>query len=132
MASFYAQVRANATLPAIKEFMAELKRMSMTGLTDKEVKFMRLAVGQQDALSYETPAKKAALLGTILNYDLPKDFVAQRNQIVATITKAEMDKLAKKWINPKDYQIVIVGDAKALLPQLKTLDLPIHQLALNQ
>ncbi|MCD9496678.1 M16 family metallopeptidase [Photobacterium carnosum] len=132
LASFYAQVRANATLPAIKEFMTELKRMSMTGLTDKEVKFMRLAVGQQDALSYETPAKKAALLGNILSYDLPKDFVAQRNHIVATITKTEMDKLAQKWFNPKDYQIVIVGDAKTLLPQLKTLDLPIHQLALNQ
>nr|WP_269782768.1 pitrilysin family protein [Photobacterium carnosum] len=132
LASFYAQVRANATLPAIKEFMTELKRMSMTGLTDKEVKFMRLAVGQQDALSYETPAKKAALLGNILSYDLPKDFVAQRNHIVATITKIEMDKLAQKWFNPKDYQIVIVGDAKTLLPQLKTLDLPIHQLALNQ
>ncbi|WP_297483468.1 pitrilysin family protein [uncultured Photobacterium sp.] len=132
MASFYAQVRADATVPAIKEFMAELKRMSMTGLTDKEVKFMRLAVGQQDALSYETPAKKAALLGNILSYDLPTDFVSQRNHIVATITKTEMDKLAKKWFNPKDYQIVIVGDAKKLLPQLKTLDLPIHQLALNQ
>jgi zinc protease len=130
--NFYAQVRANATLPAIKEFMAELKRMSTTGLTDKEVQFMRLAVGQQDALSYETPAKKAALLGTILSYDLPKDFVAQRNHIVATITKAEMDKLAQKWFNPKDYQIVIVGDAKTLLPQLKTLGLPVHQLMLNQ
>ncbi|KJG19624.1 peptidase M16 [Photobacterium iliopiscarium] len=130
--NFYAQVRANATLPAIKEFMAELKRMSTTGLTDKEVQFMRLAVGQQDALSYETPAKKAALLGTILSYDLPKDFVAQRNHIVATITKAEMDKLAQKWFNPKDYQIVIVGDAKTLLPQLKILGLPVHQLMLNQ
>nr|WP_269780734.1 pitrilysin family protein [Photobacterium phosphoreum] len=132
MASFYAQVRANATLPAIKEFIAELTRMSTTGLTDKEVKFMRLAVGQQDALSYETPAKKAALLGTILSYDLPQDFVAQRNHIVATITKAEMDKLAHKWFNPKDYQIIIVGDAKTLLPQLKTLGLPVHQLVLNQ
>lgn len=132
MASFYAQVRANATLPAIKEFIAELTRMSTTGLTDKEVKFMRLAVGQQDALSYETPAKKAALLGTILSYDLPQDFVAQRNHIVATITKAKMDKLAQKWFNPKDYQIIIVGDAKTLLPQLKTLGLPVHQLVLNQ
>lgn len=132
MASFYAQVRANATLPAIKEFIAELTRMSTTGLTDKEVKFMRLAVGQQDALSYETPAKKAALLGTILSYDLPQDFVAQRNHIVATITKAKMDKLAHKWFNPKDYQIIIVGDAKTLLPQLKTLGLPVHQLVLNQ
>nr|WP_269781443.1 pitrilysin family protein [Photobacterium phosphoreum] len=132
MASFYAQVRANATLPAIKEFIAELTRMSTTGLTDKEVKFMRLAVGQQDALSYETPAKKAALLGTILSYDLPQDFVAQRNHIVATITKAKMDKLAHKWFNPKDYQIIIVGDTKTLLPQLKTLGLPVHQLVLNQ
>ncbi|MEC6816564.1 pitrilysin family protein [Photobacterium toruni] len=132
MASFYAQVRANATLPAIKEFMVELKRMSSTGLTDKEVKFMRLAVGQQDALSYETPTKKAALLGTILSYDLPKDFVTQRNHIVATITKTEMDNLAKKWFNPNDYQIIVVGDAKTLLPQLKTLGLPIHQLVLNQ
>ncbi|PSU75348.1 M16 family metallopeptidase [Photobacterium phosphoreum] len=132
MASFYAQVRANATLPAINEFIAELTRMSTTGLTDKEVKFMRLAVGQQDALSYETPAKKAALLGTILSYDLPQDFVAQRNHIVATITKAKMDKLAHKWFNPKDYQIIIVGDAKTLLPQLKTLGLPVHQLVLNQ
>ncbi|PSW39570.1 peptidase M16 [Photobacterium phosphoreum] len=132
MASFYAQVRANATLPAIKEFIAELTRMSTTGLTDKEVKFMRLAVGQQDALSYETPAKKAALLGTILSYDLPQDFVAQRNHIVATITKAKMDKLAHKWFNPKGYQIIIVGDAKTLLPQLKTLGLPVHQLVLNQ
>ncbi|WP_413525644.1 M16 family metallopeptidase [Photobacterium phosphoreum] len=132
MASFYAQVRANATLPALKEFIAELTRMSTTGLTDKEVKFMRLAVGQQDALSYETPAKKAALLGTILSYDLPQDFVAQRNHIVATITKAKMDKLAHKWFNPKDYQIIIVGDAKTLLPQLKTLGLPVHQLVLNQ
>ena len=132
MASFYAQVRANATLPAIKEFIAELTQMSTTGLTDKEVKFMRLAVGQQDALSYETPSKKAALLGTILSYHLTPDFVAQRNQIVATITKTEMDNLAHKWFNPKDYQIIIVGDAKTLLPQLKTLGLPVHQLVLNQ
>ncbi|OBU32430.1 M16 family metallopeptidase [Photobacterium kishitanii] len=132
MASFYAQVRANATLPAIKEFMAELKRMSTTGLTDKEVKFMRLAVGQQDALSYETPSKKAALLGTILSYNLAPSFVAERNHIVATITKAEMDNLAHKWFNPKDYQIIIVGDTKTLLPQLKTLGLPVHQLVLNQ
>ncbi len=132
MASFYAQVRANATLPAIKEFMAELKRMSTTGLTDKEVKFMRLAVGQQDALSYETPSKKAALLGTILSYNLAPSFVAERNHIVATITKAEMDNLAHKWFNPKDYQIIIVGDTKTLLPQLKTLGSTVHQLVLNQ
>ncbi|WP_318440524.1 M16 family metallopeptidase [Photobacterium leiognathi] len=129
---YYAQVRANTTVASIKEFLAELKKMSTSGLTDKEVNFMRLAVGQQDALSYETPSQKAALLGNILAYHLPKDFVAQRNHIVDSISKSTMDKLAEKWFNPKDYQIIVVGDAKSLEPQLKTLGLPVHLLSLTK
>ncbi|KJG00847.1 M16 family metallopeptidase [Photobacterium angustum] len=129
---YYAQVRADATVASIKEFLAELKKMSTSGLTDKEVNFMRLAVGQKDALSYETPSQKASLLGNILAYDLPNDFVAQRNHIVDTITKTTMDKLAQKWFNPKDYQIIVVGDAKTLEPQLKALDLPVHLLTLTK
>ncbi len=129
---YYAQVRANATVASIKEFLAELKKMSTSGLTDKEVNFMRLAVGQQDALSYETPSQKAALLGNILAYHLPKDFVAQRNHIIISINKSTMDKLAEKWFNPKDYQIIVVGDAKSLEPQLKTLGLPVHLLSLTK
>ncbi|WP_305403202.1 M16 family metallopeptidase [Photobacterium leiognathi] len=129
---YYAQVRANTTVASIKEFLDELKKMSTSGLTDKEVNFMRLAVGQQDALSYETPSQKAALLGNILAYHLPKDFVAQRNHIVDSISKSTMDKLAEKWFNPKDYQIIVVGDAKSLEPQLKTLGLPVHLLSLTK
>ncbi|WP_305374320.1 M16 family metallopeptidase [Photobacterium leiognathi] len=129
---YYAQVRANATVASIKEFLAELKKMSTSGVTDKEVNFMRLAVGQQDALSYETPSQKAALLGDILTYNLPKDFVAQRNYIVDSISKSMMNELAHKWFNPKDYQIIVVGDAKSLEPQLKTLGLPVHTLTLTK
>ncbi|KLV04936.1 peptidase M16 [Photobacterium aquae] len=123
---YYAQVRADATLPSVKEFLAELGKMSRDGVTDKELAFMRLAVGQKDALSYETPSKKAQLLGQILTYSLPENFVEQRNQIAASISKSTIDKLAAKWFNPQDYQIIVVGDAKSLKPQLETLGLPIE------
>ncbi|EPG0370931.1 M16 family metallopeptidase [Photobacterium damselae] len=132
LATFYAQVRADASLAATKEFLAELKKMSQGGLTDKEMKFMRLAVGQQDALKYEAPAKKAQLLGQMLTYSLPKDFVEQRNKIAATISKSELDKLAKKWFNPQDYQIIVVGDVAKLKPQFATLGLPIHVIKSQQ
>ncbi|WP_305371585.1 hypothetical protein, partial [Photobacterium leiognathi] len=79
-----------------------------------------------------TPSQKAALLGNILAYHLPKDFVAQRNHIVDSISKSTMDKLAEKWFDPKDYQIIVVGDAKSLEPQLKTLGLPLHLLSLTK
>jgi zinc protease len=128
---YYAQVRADASLASAKEFLAELEKMSSEGVTDKEVDFMRLAVGQKDALSYETPSKKAQLLGQILTYSLPDNFVEERNEIVAKISKERLNELAEKWFNPDDYQIIVVGDAKALTPQFETLGIPMKTIQPN-
>jgi len=125
---YYAQVRADASLASLKEFLAELEKMSSEGVTDEEVAFMRLAVGQKDALNYETPGKKAQLLGQILTYSLPENFVETRNDIVATITKTRLNQLASTWFNPKDYQIIVVGDAKSLTSQFESLGIPIKTL----
>jgi len=72
---FSAQVRADATLASLEEMIAELKNYSENGMTDEELSFMRLAVGQQDALTYETPSQKASLLSSILTYSLDKDYL---------------------------------------------------------
>nr|WP_240153012.1 pitrilysin family protein [Photobacterium alginatilyticum] len=125
---YYAQVRADASLASLKEFLAELEKMSSEGVTDEEVAFMRLAVGQKDALNYETPGKKAQLLGQILTYSLPENFVDTRNDIVVSISKSRLNELASTWFNPKDYQIIVVGDAKSLTPQFETLGIPIKVL----
>lgn len=128
LSAYYAQVRADASLASVKEFLAELQRMATDGVTDEEMAFMRLAVGQNDALNYETPGKKAQLLGQILTYSLPENFVEKRNEIVAGISKARINELAAKWFNPADYQIIVVGDAKSLKPQFEQLGLPIREL----
>ncbi|MDH6024152.1 M16 family metallopeptidase [Vibrio splendidus] len=125
---FSAQVRANATVPSIQEFISELNEFSQSGLTDEEVKFMRLAVGQQDALKYETPSQKAGLLSNIVALSLDEDYLQQRNQIVETVSKETLNELSKKWFDPNDYQIIVVGDATSLRPQLEKLDIPIEEL----
>ena len=125
---FSAQVRANATVPSIQEFINELNEFSQSGLTDEEVKFMRLAVGQQDALKYETPSQKAGLLSNIVALSLDEDYLQQRNQIVETVSKETLNELSKKWFDPNDYQIIVVGDATSLRPQLEKLDIPIEEL----
>lgn len=125
---FSAQVRADATVPSIIELEKELKAYSQNGMTDDEMKFLRLAVGQQDALKYETPSQKAGLLSSILAYSLDEDYLKQRNEIVETVDKQTLDELAKKWFTPDDYQIIVVGDAKTLKPQLESLQIPIEEL----
>lgn len=125
---FHAQVRANVTVEAIKEINQELAHFSQQGLTDEEMDFLRLAVGQQEALSYETPSQKAQLISQILTYHLDKDYLQQRNQLVKRIDKESLNRLAQKWFQPQDYQIIVVGDAKNLKPQLEKLAIPIEEL----
>ena len=60
---------------------------------------MKSAIGQRDALRYETGVQKAGFIGNILDNNLPADYVDQQNNIIKNITKAEIDALAKKWIN---------------------------------
>ncbi|MBU2897181.1 M16 family metallopeptidase [Vibrio hepatarius] len=125
---FSAQVRADATAASIREIQKELSHYSLQGITDEEIKFLRLAVGQQDALKYETPSQKAQLLNSILFYSLDEDYLKQRNEIVETVNKNTLDRMAAKWFTPNDYQIIVVGDIKALKPQLESLQIPVEEL----
>ncbi|UUM30962.1 M16 family metallopeptidase [Vibrio japonicus] len=125
---FSAQVRADVTLESIKEIESELEAFSKQGMTDSEMKFLRLAVGQQDALKYETPSQKASLISSILAYSLDEDYLKQRNKIVDEVSKATLDQTAAKWFVPGDYQIIVVGDAKSLKPQLESLQIPVEEL----
>ena len=132
MSIFYAQVRADVTLESIKEFTAEMQKFANDGMTMDELNFMRLAVGQQDALKYETPSQKANLLGKILTYSLDADFIDEQNEIIATLGRDEFNELATKWFDPTKYQIIVVGDKKALTPKLKTLGLPVELITLKE
>ncbi|KJY81743.1 peptidase M16 [Vibrio galatheae] len=125
---FSAQVRADSTVPSIVEMQNELAQYSKNGMSDDEMKFLRLAVGQQDALKYETPSQKTGLLSSILAYSLDEDYLKQRNEIVENINKETLNEVAAKWFAPQDYQIIVVGDAKVLKPQLESLQIPIEEL----
>ncbi|CAM3503859.1 Protease 3 precursor [Vibrio aerogenes CECT 7868] len=125
---FSAPVRRDATVGAIQEIRKELEQFSKSGLSEEEMQFMRLAVGQQEALAYETPSQKAGLIAGIMTYSLDKDYLQQRNRIISAVKRDVLNQLAKKWFNPDDYQIIVVGDMKQLKPQLKKLNLPVEEL----
>lgn len=93
---------------------------------------MRMAVGQQDALKYETPSKKSQLLQNILIYSLDDDYIEQRNQLLSEIPREELNQLARQWFNPQEYQVIVVGDAEKLIPQLKALNIPVKRLEIEQ
>ncbi len=117
----WAEVRADATGSAIEEFVKEIGQYQQKGIDAAELLFTKNAINQQDALKYETPDAKLSFLAQILEYNLSPDFVATRSQILADISRKEINQLAKKHLDVKQMIIVVVGDAKALKPELEAL-----------
>jgi zinc protease len=116
---FSSGIKADATDSALNELMKDIKTYVAGGIKDDELVFMKNAIGQRDALRYETGAQKAGFIQRILEYNLPANYVDQQNKILKNITKPEIDALAKKWINPDKMNIVLVGDKARILPGLQ-------------
>ena len=125
---FSSGIRGNATDSALIEIMRELKEYAAKGITEEELAFMKSAIGQRDALRYETGFQKAGFIGNILDHNLPADYVEQQNNIVKSITKEEIDALAKKWLKTDNMNILVVGDKEKILPGLEKLGYEIIEL----
>lgn len=125
---FSSGIRADATDSALVEVMKELKNYRDNGITEAELKFMKNSLGQRDALQYETGFQKAGFIGRILNYNLPANYVDQQNKILAKLTKAEVDAVAKKMLKPEKMNILLVGDKAKILEGVKKLGYEIIEL----
>jgi len=128
---FSSGIRANATDSALIEVMKELKNYSTTGVTEDELKFMKSALGQRDALLYESLFQKAGFIERILEYNLPANFVEEQNKILSNINKATIDKEAAKWITPVTTNVLLVGDKAKILSGLQKLGYEIIELDVN-
>jgi zinc protease len=116
---FASGIKADATDSALTEVMKEMKNYEASGIKEDELVFMKNAIGQRDALRYETGMQKAGFIQRMLEYNLPANYVDQQNRILKEITKPEIDELAKKYIHPDKMNIVLVGDKVRILPGLQ-------------
>lgn len=116
-----AGIKGDATDSSVVEFMKEIKNYADAGITDNELAFMKSSIGQQDALKYETAMQKAGFIKRILDYNLPKDFVAQQQAIIKNITKEELNAVVKKNLPYNNMVIVVMGNRAKHFDKLKAL-----------
>lgn len=126
--AFSSGIKTPATDSALSEVINEIKNYSANGIKDGELQFTRSALGQIDALRYETGFQKAGFIGRILEYNLPADYVDKQNEILKSISKSEIDAIARKWIDINKMNILIVGDKEKILPGLKKFGYEIVEL----
>jgi len=125
---FSSEVKKDATADALREVLTELEDYDANGMTEDEFAFMRSAIGQQDALNYETPGAKLGLLNNILRYDLPLDYRTQQNAILQETDRETLNQIMSETLEPENLNIVVVGDEASIRADLEGLGIEIVEL----
>lgn len=109
-----ASVRADSTADSIVQFINEITQFRNQGITAEELAFTKNAIGQSEALDYETPGQKARLLGQIIEYGLDRNFVNVQQQIINDLSMDRVNDLAVEHLPVEEMIIVVVGDKQLI------------------
>jgi predicted Zn-dependent peptidase len=106
-----AEVRTEVTEGAMHEFMAELNKLRNEPVTTDELENAKRAIIGSFALSLEQPQSLLQNIITQKLYNLPADYWDTYPQKVSAITAADVQRVAKEYIDLGHLQVVAVGDA---------------------
>ena len=126
-----AGVKASATDSSVVEFVKEINKFRESGITEEELQFTRLSLGQSEALKYESLFQKAGFLKRIVDFNLPESFTQEQSRILSTIQKQEIDALAKSKLDLSRMVICVVGDKAKIAPGLSKIGYEIVELDSN-
>ena len=112
-------VQTPATVPSIRESLAELRRIREAAVTRAELAAARDYLVGVFPLRFETPGAVVAALGGLYVHDLPDDELARYRREIEAVTVEAIQKAAQDHIHPDRIAIVAVGDADVVASELE-------------
>lgn len=115
----FASVRADVTGASLKEFFSEFDRICQGTITDAERDKARWTVYMDDMQSFESLDSIVDLTTELAFHDRTfKDWRADLERL-GGVTTAQLNELAKQTVRIANGVLVLVGDKKTIVPQLK-------------
>jgi predicted Zn-dependent peptidase len=111
--------RTQVTEGAMTEFWNEFHRIRDEKVPDGELDDARHAVVASFALSLEHPGELLSFAEEQKIYGLPADYWDKYPAQISAITAEDVQRVARKYVDPDNMQIVAVGDAKSIVPVLQ-------------
>jgi zinc protease len=127
----FAAVQTDKTADALKEFFNELNGI-LQPVPEDELERARNYAALRYPSAFETTGDISRRLEDAIVYHLPDDYFATYVQKIQAVSVADVQRVAKQYIQPGRFAVVIVGDLKVIEPGIRALNLgPIHVLKID-
>ena len=115
-------VHTEVTKEALVELIKELT--DITGarpISDDELDFAKEQIIRGFPSRFETTSDVAGTLAELVFFHLPDDYFTNYTAKVDAVTGADVNRVARKYLDPGHFTILIVGDRAKVEPALKSL-----------
>lgn len=114
-----AEVRGPVTGASLKEFFYELERIRNEAVSDKELKDAQAFLTGVFPIRLETQEGLIDQLVQLKMFDLPADYLQAYRDRVNAVTATDIRRVARQHVTPDKTAVVIVGDAAAIMEQVR-------------
>ncbi|MBI4746571.1 MAG: insulinase family protein [Deltaproteobacteria bacterium] len=104
------QTKNESAKVAIEEVLKEMERIRSAPVTDKELEDAKAYLTGSFPLKLDTNKKIAGMLTAIELFNLGLDYPDRYPKIINSLTKDDILTVARKYLNPDNYVMVVVGD----------------------
>jgi len=118
-----AGVVTDKTDSSLVQFLYELHAMADSGLTADELAYAKKGMIGNFALAFETTGQIAGTLQNLVLYNLPDDYFTTYLQKIDGVTLADANRVAKKYVDPSNMAVVVVGDLAVIKAGIMKLNL---------
>jgi zinc protease len=108
------QTKTDTTNQAINGVLAEIKAIRETPVNDQELAEAKSFLMGNFPLRLDSTAKLANVLAQVEFFGLGFEYFSQYPKWIERVTKEDVQRVAKQYLNPQQYALVVVGNiAKA-------------------
>ena len=104
------QTRTETTNQAITSVLTEMKAIREAPVSDQELAEAKSFLMGSFPLRLDSTTKLAQVLGQVEFFGLGFDYFSQYPKWIDRVTKDEVQRVAKQYLNPQFYALVVVGN----------------------
>jgi predicted Zn-dependent peptidase len=109
------------TAASVREMLAEIDRMRREAVTEDELARARGSLVKSLPGRFESSSSTAMSIALLGVFDLPLDEFRTRPARIARIGADDVRRVAEKYFDTSKMRVVVVGDRKAVGPELEKL-----------
>jgi zinc protease len=123
--------KSPTTVDTLRAVNVEVRKIRTEEVTDEELKSAKDTVLNGFIFAFDTPAKTLNRLVRYRYYGYPDDFIFQYQKAIGQVTRADVLRVAKQFLDPAKFVVVVTGNPKDFGTPLSTLEMPVTNIDLT-